>query len=619
MHQQRRISPQQPALDRPTYRFKPSFSAFLSLIAAILTSTVFIVEIINPAKLSTTPVQNLPILITFVIFLIISVSFLTAYLALKLSGDITVAPIDINGRNLLSVPTYICWQDISSVKIRYFFGLRDILIRSAINKKRFIILDSFSYNFPKILDRVREYAGDNHPITIALAKEVSLPRQNPAKMSWRIIIGIVVILSIWLIGGNLYADYREQPLNQEIANYVRQHPKTPPNQAAIDLQATMAKLGISVERFGDGSKVKVNPDKAAINEWNKIEPTIRNYLVLDSEIAKGEDSFQPVPAKLHNYLSEHQNYLDIIRNRLINNELPEWGNDSGWIERNDPNAGDAWKSSNVKYFNLIVNIRKLLLVRILDRQKSSNPNNTKDLDAIFKLNQSLHNQRSIDAQSVIYINEEKINRLIRRLDSIPQQWEQTLINPDREKMMRLAIEHFSMSWNRTIRDPYLLVDEAKIDSIPNFAVSLITRYYHLAKPLTRLIAADSFQEFQKDSFYWSHQNVCRTNGKSGIYNYGANRYFIKIPIGNLDLELTKGVRQIKSQLKAGMPIDKVANEFKLASQTCQSEKWTAKVKDGEVFITLSHSPNWAALEMDEEENMDRYTYKINAKNIKSVL
>jgi hypothetical protein len=618
MRQQPLISSQPTSFDRPIYRFKPSFLAILSLYVAIATCTIFVFEIINPVWLSTTPIQNLPILITSVLFLIIALSFLAAYLAVKSIYNITVFPAGINGRNSLGCSIYTDWQDIFYIRVCYLFGIRYLSIRSVANKKISIGIDSFAYSIPKILNRVREYAGDDHPLTIALEEEVSLPRQNPARMLWRVIIVIVIILSIWLIAGNLYADYKEQPLNEAISNYVCQHPKTPPNQAAIDLQDAMAKLGISAERFGDGSKVKVKPDKVAINEWNKIKPTLHNYLLLDSEIAKGEDSFQPVPVKLHNYLSEHQNYLDIIRDRLINNELPEWGNDSRWIERNDPNAGDAWESSNTKYFDLM-NIRKLLLVRILDRQKSSSPNNTKDLDAIFKLNQSLHNQRSIDAQSVIYINEEKINRLIRRLDSIPQEWEQASIDPNREKMMRLAIEHFSMRWNRAIRDPYLLVDGAKTDSISNFAVSLITRYYHLAKPLTRWIAADSFQEFQKDSFYWSHQNVCRTNGKSGIYNYGANRYFIKIPIGNLDSELTKGVRQIKSQLKAGMPIDKVANEFKLASQTCRSEKWAAKVKDGEIFIALSHSPNWAALEMDEEENMDRYTYKINAKNIKSVL
>jgi hypothetical protein len=616
MPQQHLISSQPTSFDRKKYRFKASFSRVYSLVASVVISFYLIAEIILQT-ISSAPAKDVPLLILSYLLFALVILPVVAFVLIS-SIKIIFDEAGIVRTSAWHRPIHIDWDEIISAKPDLFISGNILIIKSAISKRKTIELSSWLYDLSSILVIVREYAGSEHPLTIALEKEVLLPRQNPARMLWRIIIGIVAILSIWLIGGNLYADYREQPLNQAIANYVRQHPKTPPNQAAIDLQAAMAKLGISVERFGDGSKVKVNPDKAAINEWNKIEPTIHNYLLLDSEIAKGEDSFQPVPAKLHNYLSEHQNYLNIIRDRLINNEFPEWGNDSGWIERTDPNAGDAWKSSNVKYFNLM-NIRKLLLVRILDRQKSSNPNNIKDLDAIFKLNQSLHNQRSIYAQSVIYINEEKINRLIRRLDSIPQQWEQTLINPDREKMMRLAIEHFSMSWNRTIRDPYLLVDREKIDSISNFALSSITRYYHLAKPLTRLIAADSFQEFQKDSFYWSHQNVCRTNGKSGVYNYAANRYFIKIPIGNLDLELTKGVRQIKSQLKARMPIDKVANEFKLASQTCQSEKWTAKVKDGEVFITLSHSPNWAALEMDEEENMDRYTYKINAKNIKSVL
>jgi hypothetical protein len=314
MRQQHLISPQHPFPDRPNYRFKPSFSAFLSLIAAILTSTVFVIEIINPAKLSTTPIKNLPILITFVLFLIISMSFLTAYLASKLSGDITVNPIGIDGKNLLSTPTYICWQDISSVKIRYFFGIRYLLIRSTIDKKRSIVLDSFIYKFQKILDRVREYAGNDHPLTIALEKEVSLPSQNPAGMLWRIIIGIVIILSIWLIVGNLYADYREKPLNEAISNYVRQHPKTAPNQAAIDIQALMAKLGISLVNFSDGSKATAKPDKLATEEWKAITPILDEYV--NKQLDKTEDSILPPPAKLHAYLDSHQADIAAIQYRL---------------------------------------------------------------------------------------------------------------------------------------------------------------------------------------------------------------------------------------------------------------------------------------------------------------
>jgi hypothetical protein len=85
------------------------------------------------------------------------------------------------------------------------------------------------------------------------------------------------------------------------------------------------------------------------------------------------------------------------------------------------------------------------------------------------------------------------------------------------------------------------------------------------------------------------------------------------------LQLTTSIRQIKSQMHSGESIDQVANEFKLASQACPGEQWLAKSKGGSVAISLSHPPNWKALGMDEKLNLDRFTYKINAKNIKPVL
>ena len=86
-----------------------------------------------------------------------------------------------------------------------------------------------------------------------------------------------------------------------------------------------------------------------------------------------------------------------------------------------------------------------------------------------------------------------------------------------------------------------------------------------------------------------------------------------VAIGNLDLELTTGVRQIKAQIQSGQSIDKVASEFRITSQTCPGEQWTARVTDGAVAISFSHPPNWTAIEMDEKANIDRYNYKIRPR------
>ncbi len=623
MPQQHRISSQLTSLDLPTYRFKPSFSVFFSLIAAFLTSTVFVVEIINPT-LSTTPIQSLPILVTFILFPIIVISFSIAYLTLKLSGDITIDPIGVNRINLPSTPIYIYWQDICSVKIRYSSGLRYLSIHSIIDKKKSIIIDSFPYNIPKILDRVREYAGNDHPLTIALEKEVLLPRQNPARMLWRIIIGIIIILSIWLIGGNIYADYREKPLNEAISNYVRQHPKTAPNQAAIDLQASMAKLGISLVNFSDGSKATAKPDRLATEEWKVITPILDKYVT--DRLNTTEDSILPFPAKLHAYLDSHQADITAIQDRLLGSTLPNWGSDSAWVERSDLNAGDSRYVEWPNYLTVRL-VSKLLIANIFERQQAPDREILQQLKAIKNLSQSFQKQPILLGQLITRISERDINRLYRYFEFIPDGWIEDLAKSKRDEMMQTGIEHELLSQVRIIQDPKLLMMESAVTENKRKSpfISLL-KYSHIAQPYIRLMAVDYYEKSHQSLSFWSAQNICHTIEGSTkrqqdnfLHIRGVSRQYIKVKTSDLDRELTSSIRQIKSQISSGESIDKIADEFKLSSQACPGEQWLAKGKDGSVAISLSHPPNWKALGMDEKGNIDRFTYKINAKNIKSVL
>jgi hypothetical protein len=620
MPQQHLISSEQSSLDRPTHRFKPSFSAFLSLIAAILTSTIFVIEIINPAKLSTTPIQKLPILITFTIFVMISMSFLTTYLILKLSGDIAIESAGINGRNLLSLSTYIYWQDIFCVKICCFFGIRYLLIRSTISKKRHVVLDSFTYNFPKILDRVREYAGDNHPLTIALEKEVSLPRQNPARMLWRIIIGIVIILSTWLIGGNLYADYREKPLNEAIANYVHQHPKTPPNQAAIDLQAAISKLGIPLVVFGDGSKATLKPDRLATQEWKTILPILDEY-VPKQLLNKTEDSSSPLPTKLHAYLNSHQAEIDTIQNQLASDNLPSWGSDSAWVAHSNFNAGDGANTDRAYSYNML-QLSRLLIANIFERQQSSDRDIAQQLKIIKNINDSIQNQPRFYEQIIVRFFEKDIYKLFRHFDLTPLDWQENLSDSKRIKMTQIGIEHELLSQVRLIQNPKILMGLAEVKNGSKSPFIYLLKYHHIAQPYTRLMAVNYYQKSKQSLLFWRSQNICRASGYNsdtsvpdGVLDIQVlPRSYITFMTNTLDRELTSSVRQIKSQIRSGGAIDRIASDFKLASQACPGEQWLTEGKDGSITIFLSHPPNWKALGIDEKNNVDRFIYKINPKN-----
>jgi hypothetical protein len=538
-------------------------------------------------------------------------SFLTTYALVKISKYI-ISPLGIDGINFWGVRSFVHWQDITSIKVYYICGLRNLAIKHVTPRKSNIHIGLlFLYELPVILSRLREYAGEEHPLTIALEKEVFLQRQRPDRTLWRIIAGILIILSTWLIGGNLYAEYREQPLNQAIASYVRQHPKTALNQSAIDLQASIAKLGFSVGRFGDGSKVKVTPNKTAIAEREKIDVALDGYSILNNDLANTGNSFLPIPTKLHTYLSNHQSEITAIENQLLDRDLPDWGSDSAWLDRGDPNAGDSWTVEATKYWDLN-EVKKILVLNIIDRQQLPDSDTYRKLQAIGKLNRSLQNPIFLPKLYVSEAIEISLNSLVRKLDRTPDRWEQDLLNPDLDKMTKMAIERRSMGAARFYQDPGLIMRTSYDKPIPAFLNLSILRYHHLAKPLTRLFAFNEYEDIQIGLSYWSQQNICRTDGKSGVNSYIVTQYPYAI-VSYLDRELTQGIRQIKSQIGAGQQIDKVASEFKVGSKTCPGEQWTAKVQDGAIEVSFSHPPNWKALGMEEKYNLDRFTYLIKPK------
>ncbi len=619
MRQKQLIAPELPSLDRSQYKLQPSFSRIFDFCGSIFVLEVFIIEIITPG-FSIVPIANVLTLLAFISVSVSLISFLVTYVIFKISKYI-INSSGLVGVNYALKRSISHWQDISSVKSFHFCGLRSFAIikHPAQRMKNIHILSLFLYELTPILSRVREYAGKEHPLTIALEKEVSLPRQHPARTLWRIIAGISIVLSVWLVGGNLYAEYREQPLNQEISSYVRQHPKTAPNQSAIDLQASMTKLGLSYERFGDGSKVQVTPTKDSVAEWQKIDKILDEYIT--KQLHKSSDSFDRPPVKLHDYLNTHRLDIETIQNTLINHDLPYWGSDSSWLNR--VNYQTVYDNQSLEHRNpfSLVSLQKILVADYLDSIPLPTSESHRKSQAILKFNQSSQNNKDFLHQLTDFINERNGGIVVRSVDLLSDQWNKNLPNKNHDKIMQAAIEYELMSSSRYARDPKILEmtynEMGQKYKIPFF---FILKYYHLARPYTRVMAVDIYQKNQQNLAYWVGENICLSKGDNYLENPDNvidtpifSRQYIKVKTSDLDRELTQGIRQIKSELSAGQQIDTVAIGFKLGSKTCPGEQWTAKVKDGGVEVAFSHPPNWKALGMDEKNNIDRFTYLIKSK------
>ncbi|WP_310488279.1 hypothetical protein [Chamaesiphon sp. VAR_69_metabat_338] len=506
---------------------------------------------------------------------------------------------------------------MTSIKCLYLFGVRSLVIRRAKGFPRILTFTPCFYETAKILDRVRELAGEEHILVRALEKELSRPRYELTKL-WVGVIGtIALMMSIYLIGGNMYAAEQEKPLEQAIAIYVRQHPKTAPNQSAIELQSLITKLGLSVEVFGDGSEVKVKPEQKAIAEWKEIQNTLDNYLL--KELKKVEGSIELPPEKLAIYLKTHQAEIEAIETHLINNPIPKWGFDSGWVEKSDLKAADSPFSKWMNY-PILFTIDNVIVVNTLYKQLYQ-VDISSNLAALENLQQCFQAQPSLLGQLISRIGEDRILKLARRLDKVPTGWGDNLFSRNRRRQMISAIESESMGETRIFQS------SSSLDRLLNESqnpLRFVPGYSQLALPRIRLAAIERHREVEKGLASWSDRNICHTDGKSNIkltsgledYNYWylitpldlINQY-PKLLRKDLSWELTTSVRQVKAKLAAGENVDLVAKDFNLPSKVCSGENWTAKAKDGAVSIEFSHPPDWKALGVSPK-NIEPLTYKV---------
>jgi hypothetical protein len=617
MRRKNLISPEKPAKGSIKYQFRLLFLPAFSYATAVAISLAFIFSIVILAQ-AKSAIEGITGSIILLLSEIVIETLLVCILT-KLS-DMMITSEGISGLNLWGRRTYIDWQAITLIKPYQVLGMRCLSIRTAYGKN--IQLPNRLYETAKILDRVRELVGADHILVRALEKELSRPRYELTKL-WAGVIGsIALTISIYLIGGNIYAAEQEKPLEQAISIYVRQHPKTAPNQSAIDLQTLIAKLGLSVDAFGDGTEAKVRPDETTIAEWKAI-----GTILLDTagkQVDKTEDSIESLPVKLSNYLKNHQTDIQAIETQLINNPIPEWGSDSGWVERSDPKAGDSFLRSKPMNYLSIATIENIIIVNILDKLQVPNTSISSDLAAFEKIQQSFQTQPSLVGQLVSRIGENRISKLVRKLDTVPTGWGDNLFSRDRHQKMYRAIENDSMIATRLLQS-----SEIFSEILNNFKSPLrfVPGYSQLIRPRIRLAAVDRDLEIKKGLAYWSKQNICRTDGKSGMKStesLGLEDYrdlsfvppldlatqYPKVLKSDLLWELTTSVKHLKAQLAAGIKIDLVAREFNLPSKICPGEQWTATASNGAVEIAFSHPPDWKVLNTTSSAYVEKLTYKI---------
>jgi hypothetical protein len=437
-------------------------------------------------------------------------------------------------------------------------------------------------------------------------------------------VGLAGLLAVWIVGGNYIASVQEKEIEQDLAAYAQRFPKTEPNDAALKLATSIAKVGFdggasfsSVDR-----SIRSRADFKSSEDDRKAFEEIREELTqyLNAEIAKPNDTINPPSEKLQRYLASRQTALTELRQQVLNNEVPHWGTDITWILEGDITVVSP------DYLRL-ANIQKVLALDILEKYRKGQTEAAAEmLEVSWKINQSLTESPRLISPLVGLIVTKYTAGVMRKVEHLPAQWQQRLLERDYRESILTSLQGeylfqfkslqdflWKHSWSsiqqRSGASSFLGIFTVTNDpptlqeKILDWTLSHVLVWFKpMIKPYVRFSAIDSYHAYKRSLAASRQQNVCASDSvtvndfawwnyigrTSGIFT---SHFTSKAAKSMLDLELTQKILQVKAlAAKTGKwP----ASVPEMKSSICPGAKWLYRVApDGTMSLSFSEKPKW---------------------------
>jgi hypothetical protein len=415
-------------------------------------------------------------------------------------------------------------------------------------------------------------------------------------------VGLAGLLAVWIVGGNYIASVQEKEIEQDLAAYAQRFPKTEPNDVALKLAPSLAKVGLNAA-------------------WGSLSQELNQYL--DAEIANPNDTINPPSEKLQRYLASKQTALAELRQQVLNNEVPHWGTDITWILQGDMTVRLPPYLSQV-YF------QRVLALDILEKYRQGQTEAAAEmLEVSWKINQPLTESPLLISQLVGLIVAKYPVGVMRKADRLPTQWQQRLLEGDYRESMLTSLQgeylskfKFSQdfawkySWSSILEAPGAYSGQGILslfqtetnypptleDKILDWTLSHVLVWFKpVIKPYVRFCAIDTYQVYKRSLAASRQQNFCASDSAPAKdfawWNYigRASTSFpsqtSKAAKSMLDLELTQKILQVKAlAAKTGKWPPSVPE---MKSSICPGAKWLYRVApDGTMSLSFSEKPKW---------------------------
>lgn len=426
-----------------------------------------------------------------------------------------------------------------------------------------------------------------------------------------LVFGLIGLLAVWMIGGNLLASQLEKEIDRELEEKAKElaeaYPDPEPNDSALKLEAILASefgmggivsgTGQGVVPFGD--YVGFHPDfKNSNDEFEQIKEQLNQYI--DSQISKPNDLIEPPSPVLQRYLESKADALEKVQNHVLNSESPK------------PEVAIEIAIYLLEGDNSVVltshlgmaDFQRILALDILEKQRQGKNKEAQEmLEVSWKISQFLQNSSTLIGQLVALIIKEFQVGVIRKVDNLSPKWQERLLEHDYRLSVLKMIEgeYFGIySFIGNINDykyrNYVMTSEE--DTVLKWLFQI-----PVSRPYFRFSAIDTYHTSRKSLEKLPTQNICQPQDPEllpnaawwnllGQLSASFTNQDLKAAKSMLELEFTQKILQVKELArKQGKWPESVPN---LESQFCPDRQYIYQVsEDGTMTISLDKQPEWA--------------------------
>jgi hypothetical protein len=258
--------------------------------------------------------------------------------------------------------------------------------------------------------------------------------------TWLAIVNIIVVQQQKKI------EPVEKKIEQEIEAFAREFPPTDFNHTANQLRQLTPNLGFNLVSNIPEGKTQFSDEQLNIKTikrknikgsqrdplaWQEIGQVLDDYL--DEQFSQPDDSITPPPKELQDYLTKHSATLEAIRDTVLNQPSPVWWSDITLIM-------EDYYSRLPSYFG-IMKLQQILVLDVLEKQRQGKTSEAiAMLEVSWKLTEDLQDNPAYMAQAISLISARYLSGTIRKLDHLPEPWQQRLVEHDYWQSGFTAIE-----------------------------------------------------------------------------------------------------------------------------------------------------------------------------------